>query len=110
MSGRRGGALDAVLAWAALIGVIPTVLKLAMAGSIRPGTAAGIFVLLAFLLVVWPPAFRAVTPLVGVYLFVQSVVGTPAMSHVLFERILTLSFMLLGFWVMFQGLRPKRRD
>src|SRR5262245_43733440 len=96
--------------WGAIIGLIPAVVKLALSGAISPGEAAGILIALVAILAVSRRALGGAAPFIAVYVLIRSLaMQNKAAVIALTSQVLTLSIILLGFWIMFQGLMPRRR-
>ena len=109
--------MQTILAWLAIVGFLPLILRAAMNGTLSPQWAAILMLILvvAVCIGVRRFVFRVVVPIAAVVLLAaQYSNGDTKTFGANLSMLLALSIALLGFYIMSKGIlapnRNRRRD
>ena len=93
-----------VATWLTILGLIATVLRMSVRGMLDAEHGAFVLVLGVIILAVGRKWIPLLMPAVGCALFIRQQTGPdPNAFWQIFSQVLTLSFMLLGIYIMVRG-------
>jgi hypothetical protein len=105
--------VQTIFAWLAILGFLPLILRAAMGGTLSAERAAILMLLMVVALCIGVKRFasKVIVPIAGVVLLAaQYSHGDTKTFGANLSALLTLSLMLLGFYIMLGGALGRRRS
>jgi len=97
--------MNPIIKLATIISLVIGVIKLSLMGNLSPQAAGLLLIGAVFLLAGGKKVFIIVSAALSLYLFVKIYSGGNAQqAAIIFQALLTLIIISIGFWVMFKGI------